>query len=124
MSAKKNRIIICSILGLLMIIGISIWGRKVYLTSDAHISRVVTIQTNQLISKHDLRKIDQISGNHKTAVFLKRVNKTARLKDTSGYQGQENGLASYNAALSGKPIEIQIKQTGKYDWKVQNVVLQ
>lgn len=98
--------------------------RKVYLTSDDHISAVVTKDMDDILAEHDVAKMKRLAANKATFKLLKLTTKNSKATEPSGYQGEDQNIASYNTVIKNKTVDVDIVQTGKYNWKIKRIEAQ
>lgn len=127
MSDRANRITIRIIIVLIVIFFLitgGIWGYREYMTSDVHLSRIVTAEMNQLLSSQNHITMKKLAANPKTYQFLKNTTATTKVKDTSDYQMQLNHWDGYTTILNTRGVDVYITHVGGYTWKIKRIEVQ
>ena len=94
-----------------------------YWASNDYAPDIAQYQINQIIRKHDIRKINQVATNRKTAKFLHTLKTSDRCQKISNFQGGTEECGYYVACIKNKPVEIymQKKSNSFWNWEIKSI---
>lgn len=78
-------------------------------------------QINQIIRKHDVRKIKKISANKKTEKFLISLKSDVHCREVSDFQGGTTELGYYSASIKDTQVGIYMEKKSNLYWKIKKI---
>ena len=91
-----------------------------YWASNDYVPDVAQYQVNQIIRKHDIRKINQVATNRKTAKFLHSLKISDRCQKISEFQGGTEKCGYYIASIKNKPVGIYMQKKNQFFLELEN----